>query len=245
MRSDTHREYPLSGEALFQICVRCDAGTFEKLVSTPLWFDIRRFAGDNFFWFLRVQARRHERLYWRPEISWKQVETVILSPSEHPSPFAFEFVRRFCSKKRKPTSKDSLLIRVCCARGASTLVRELLGSQHIYPVVWSHLSNAALMGRHASTIEVLLEGLHPTTQDISECLRDACAHGYTEIIELLVRDGRCDLNGMEGRLTGIAEQKGSEKLRQLLSERGMIAWDPSPGPFLIALLLLWLLLTAL
>lgn len=234
----------LSGEALFQICVRCDAYTFDTLISTPLWFDIRRFAGDNYFWFLRVQAQRREQLHWRPEISWEQVETVMLYLEEAPCPSPSEFIARFCLETRKPISKDSLLIQLCCARGASTLVRELLRSERIFPVTWSHLFDLACVGQHIGTVEALLESQKPNAQSLRDCLQHACAHGYIEIVELLVRDSRCDLTEMERQLVGLAERKGSEELRRLLKERGLVVWEADPGAFLITLLLLWLLLAA-
>lgn len=238
----------LSGDALFRICVRCDISTLEKLSHTTLWLDIRKFAGDNWFWFSRVQSERQEALHWRPDVSWKDVQLTIdhmhsrIAISSQCASVS-EFIEHFCLEEQTPSTKEFYIFQDCCLAGAASLVKEMLRSRQLpFQAEWffsGHVFNSVCARGLVDVVRVLLEdgSIDPVQRDWRS-LRDACMARETGVVNLLVRDKRYDWDWHKELVVGLALKTRDQGLLEVLAEKGLINWPVRPLWIVTAILVL-------
>src|SRR5437868_13196566 len=77
----------ITRDVLLLVCSHLDNRTLENLSKTILWFEIREFAQQNYFWFLRTQNLIRRNL--NPEIvDWRDTYQILEEALKEQEPFS-------------------------------------------------------------------------------------------------------------------------------------------------------------
>lgn len=213
------------------ICARSDDEVLEVLSHTPLWFLIREFCIEQYFWYLRTQFLLPSLTLMQTDISdWKRVYRTMTSISKK------EGEKKFTKSSSGDVACLGILLRLgytptframdkAIATGTPEAVRFVLQHRQYNSEDQDNYSlGTAIESDNSELVSILIEEGHidPSAFN-SKILDTAASYGAYRCVKRLLEDERIDPTANENAAVLIAIENGHNEVANLiLSDRRMV-----------------------